>query len=82
MPDLVYVEWWDHSAASGWYYGEPDLAPLSCHSVGWVIDEDDKVLLLAPSKSMPDPDAMQGSNLRQYIIKSAITKRCVINQEL
>jgi len=49
--DLVYVEWWDHSSfhENRWRdHGDiADLAPLFAKSVGWVLSDNGKQLIIA-----------------------------------
>lgn len=72
--DLVYVEWLDHAGDATWLYAdaEPDLSPVRCKTVGWVLAEDDTMLIVACSMGISKRPC---SSLRQHIVKAAITQR-------
>ena len=45
-PTLII--WLDSHCVAGWHTDEPATAPLTCRSVGWVIDENETAVVLAP----------------------------------
>ena len=70
----VYLEWEDHWSPSGggWHDLEegPPWKPLICCSVGWIVKEDSKGVVLAANIS-------GGGDLSQcsYILKNCIKRR-------
>lgn len=71
-PKMVYVEFDDHAAGSGWRSeGEYDPEPILIKAVGWALKETKKALILG---SMYDSE-QRNSGVRQYIVKSCIRKR-------
>jgi len=72
MP-LVYLEWEDHWSLgeAGWIEaGEYGIQPLICASVGWVVGENKKGLILAANRSGAG-DIGQCT----YVLKGCIKKR-------
>jgi len=74
---LIYIKFDDHSSGGGWQevtdYDNQEIEILKAEAVGWVVKEDEKVLVLA---------AMQGGgeiNAVMHILKSCIIKRRNIN---
>ena len=68
-----YIEFEDHSCASGWMQEHTVLAPTAplCCAIGWIIHEDNHRLCIA---GVTDSDG-KDSTVRQYIVKSCIVKR-------
>ena len=77
MLKLVKVEWEDSAQpTTSWRYLEdaPSLEIINCQSVGWLIQQDDKVIMLAPNiGDIENGEAAQGSGFIR-IPKRAITK--------
>jgi hypothetical protein len=73
-PKLVYVEFLDHGSSIGWRSdNEVDIETPAinlCFAVGWIVAENKKVLCLGSFRS-----DNKDSQVRQYILKSCITKR-------
>jgi hypothetical protein len=73
---LVYIEFTDHGSTAQWLdHADIDLnqgsADATLKAVGWVIGENERILCLGSFIC----DWGQRSHTRQYIVKSAITKR-------
>jgi hypothetical protein len=74
----VYVEWWDPAGhdRDGWRDLDEVLKKNygSCHTLGWVIREDAKLLTVAATYAADDPDCI---NVLGYISipKSVIKKQ-------
>ncbi len=68
-----YIEFEDHSCASGWMEGHTVFAPAAprIRAIGWVIMEDKHRLCIAGATDSNGKD----STTRQYIMKSCIVKR-------
>jgi len=77
MHDLVLIEWEDSTQpTSNWQYlsDAPELEIVQCVSVGWVINENDRVLMLASNiGDYESGDGAQGCGFIR-IPKSAITR--------
>jgi hypothetical protein len=73
---LIFVSWKDHTANGGWIDVDEFHGPSLCHSVGWVMKEDDEGLTLAGSwsPSMRKHDEESAGNV-QYLLKSCIVQR-------
>lgn len=73
---LVQVEWEDSAQpVSGWHYLEdaPPLESVVCKSVGWIIADNDRVIMLAPNLGdYKSGDGAQGSGFMR-IPKRAVT---------
>ena len=76
-PKLEYIEWEDHACSDGWRdEDEVDCSGVKIHSAGWVVKETKRALVIAGTIDPRD----KSSALRQYIIKSCITKRKRLKQ--
>lgn len=55
---LVYVQWVDSVGAGACWGSIPEKTPSvhGCHSVGWLVCENDEVLVLVPHLSLEDED--------------------------
>jgi len=73
---LVQVDWEDSAQpVASWMHltDLPDLAVIQCSSVGWIVAEDESVLMLAPNLG----DRLNESNAQASgIIR--IPKRCIV----
>lgn len=81
--DLVLVEWEDScQPTSSWCYlhDPPALEIVQCLSVGWVIGENDRVLMLASNiGDYESGDGAQGCGFIR-IPKSAITRKVGLSE--
>jgi len=70
LGDLLKVEWEDHWGRSGWTaLSELSLEPITINSIGYVIKEDDNILILSSCV-----DENKNYSTIQTIIKKCITK--------
>lgn len=70
---LVYCEWEDHHADSGWKAMDVvDHTPVLCSSIGWLIKEDDKAITLAANLAS---GLESGIGNTQFILKICLKKR-------
>ena len=77
LGDLVKVEWEDHWARSSWIsLSDISLEALTVNSIGYVIKENDNILVLA---SCADENTSY-SNI-QAIIKKCITKLTKVKEQ-
>ena len=79
---LIYIEWGDAIAHSGWRSLDDAIKWSREHNyfveqVGWVIEENDKYICIASSRALPSDDEPQYSQL-QKIPKTWIRKRKTI----
>lgn len=75
---LVLVEWLDSDDHQGWNSRAEvqrlaDKDPLLCMSVGWVVADTDRYLLLAPSRGAQEEDEMQVCDVMQ-IPRAAVSR--------
>lgn len=54
---LVLVEWVDSNGGGGWQSQEAAVReaaadPLTCETVGWLLDDTDRYLLVAPNRTV------------------------------
>lgn len=75
LKGLVLVEWDDHYHIGGWNREPQPTDPVRIISVGWVVEEDKKMLVISESKCFQDGDRPNGVGQLRGIIKSTITKR-------
>ena len=68
-----YIEFEDHSCASGWMQDHTQFATTPClmRAIGWVVHENKKRVVLAGTTD----EVYKDSTVRQYIVKSCILKR-------
>jgi hypothetical protein len=74
--DLVLVEWKDSvQPVPNWMLLDeaPDLDAISCVSVGWIISQNDNVVMLVPNLGDHKDDNAQGCGFIR-IPRSAITR--------
>lgn len=77
--NLVLIEWLDSSGSEGWHYKSAVRGPKALHirSVGWVVEESDEAVWIAPHiEESDDGDLQMRGDLR--IPKVAITSRKVL----
>jgi hypothetical protein len=74
---LVCVEWEDHKTTEGWTR-DMDLTPPAVLSIGWLLMEDEKAILIAACLPTMQEDKEIGNT--QLIIKSCILKRTIIRK--
>lgn len=43
---LVFIQWVDSSSVHGWSFDDPNVANLVVHSVGWIIAETSKSVVI------------------------------------
>lgn len=73
---LTYVEWDDHHSNDDWQAEEDfDLAPRVVYSVGWLVKEDDRVIMLATTV---DPISVRPYANTITILKATIRKRKLV----
>ena len=74
---LVYIEWFDHCSLTGGVWHEKsdveNMAPMLVKSVGWVVKETDKYVIIVSSMFS---DVHVGGDV--LIIKSCIKSKKVI----
>jgi hypothetical protein len=79
----VLIEWVDSTQpVSSWKYlsDAPDLEIVECASVGWVIQENESVLMLAPNLGdYKSGDGAQGSGFIR-IPKASITRQTQLEE--
>lgn len=77
MHKLVVVEWEDSAQpVSGWHYLDeaPELEVVCCKSVGWIIADNSKVMMIAPNLGdYKSGDGAQGSGFIR-IPKNSVTR--------
>lgn len=74
-PQLYAIEWLDILADSQWHDGDPSTAePATCITIGWLVHECDRKLVLADSKSR-ESDPMQGWGGLTCIPAGVVRKR-------
>lgn len=79
---LEEIYWDDAVSLTGWRLGtDPAITLARCMSIGWVIKEDDKMIVLAGTKGVDDEE--QGEAEDQFnevgvIPKGMITSRRVL----
>jgi hypothetical protein len=56
---LVIVEWVDSCINGKWTHEEPNVAPLSCRSVGFVVHQDENSVIIAPHITVEDGEVGQ-----------------------
>lgn len=70
---VVYLEWEDHAGSNQWIpENEIDLSAYKCQTIGYVIKEDKKIIVVAGTLG---PEETTMSSARMYILKTCITKR-------
>lgn len=74
---LTQVEWLDIVAQVGWEDISHECHVHPCSSIGWVLSEDEKQIVLASTISSVDGETQ--TNNRIVIPKATITSRKVIN---
>ena len=73
---LIYVEWEDHHSNGGWQELDAiDSDPLTAVSVGWLVCETEKTLVIAGSKAMFVDSYSSPFSNTTTILKSNILKR-------
>ena len=82
-PELVLVEWEDSAQpVSSWHHinDAPSLEIVQCVSVGWLVGDSDRVIMLAPNiGDIENGDGAQGSGFIR-IPKAAITKKVSLEE--
>ena len=83
MDKLVLVEWEDSAQPTpSWMFLDdaPDLEIIKCMSVGWIINENDNVLMIAPN--IGDYESGGGAQGSAFIRipKSAIIKTASLQE--
>ena len=88
MPDslagdlkLVIIEWVDSSRGDGWV--SVDTVDDEAHtvtSVGWVVKENDAIIVIAPHHSPETPDAKEQICGHMKIPKCAVVRTREINE--
>jgi hypothetical protein len=79
--EMERIEWEDHTSLGGWRTQEELKKPvvLGCVSVGWVVREDEKVVVLAGTYDTKEADGggidNNDVNHCHVLLKSIITKR-------
>ena len=82
MKPLVLVEWLDSAQPVPGWRSCDDLPPLEvirCQSVGWRLDKNEQVLMLAPNLGRADSDEPQGCGFMR--IPTASVTRTVALRE-
>lgn len=83
MEKLMLVEWEDSAQpTSNWSYlsNPPELEIIQCVSVGWLVQENDRVLMLAPNiGDYESGNGAQGCGLIR-IPKAAITRTARLSE--
>jgi hypothetical protein len=76
---LVIATWEDSSQPSAWQWLRRTTSwpVIAIRTVGWVIHDDESVLVLAPSLSLPDEDGDQ-----QVCGAMKIPRRAVVSVEV
>ena len=81
----ILVEWIDSAQpVAAWMFLDnmPRMEVIECVSVGWLVAETDKVLMLAPNLGDVESEgAAQGSGFIR-IAKSAVTRRVVLTEDV
>lgn len=79
-PKLVLVEWVDSHYSHGWKNVEEfkDLAKnIHCESVGWLLQENKRVVVIVPHLTRDDDELLQGTG-EMIIPRCAVTKMTVL----
>lgn len=67
---LLWIDWKDHASSDGWIQNsgyQPD--EIVCTSIGFLIFEDEEILVLASTVDGQQPESSSG---RQQILKNCI----------
>jgi len=70
----ILVEWEDHFSCQGWQQ-ETNSNPVLVSSLGWIIKETPKMLVLAQNGTKEDMKAGFGNNI-------AIIKKCIVKRKI
>ena len=71
---LYLIEWRDSKSTQGWrYYEDINLAPLICHTVGFLVAQDDRDITVAAS-------FCEASESYAEIV--TIPKECIVKKKL
>lgn len=76
--ELVLVEWEDSMQPfAGWAMLDdlPELRIAKCQSVGWIVAENEQVLMLAPNIADIDTNPGQGSGFIRIPQRSIVSRR-------
>lgn len=84
IPPLVLIEWQDSAQpVPGWRYLEdkPALEVVECVSVGWMVGENEQVVMLAPNiGDFHSGDSAQASGFIR-VPKKAVTRRVLLIED-
>jgi len=77
---LVLIEWEDHWGDGKWVSPDKmEMKPELCLTVGWLVKEDEKGVMLASCIDPKDPETgAMGST--QYVVKSCIVSQKVLRK--
>lgn len=75
---LVLVKWLDSHYVAGWHTEEPDIDPLVCHSVGWLVYDGEESIVVAGHMTDEDtPQRCGEMTIPRAMIKSIAFLDCV-----
>jgi hypothetical protein len=76
VKDLVVIEWLDHYHFPGWNRERPQdpLQPVRLVTVGWIVEEDKDVVLLAETKAWTGKSGNGYGQLRGVLKKGIISR--------
>jgi len=73
---LEYITWLDAEECNGWHIPGAEYKLAECESVGFVVHEDDLIVVLSTTRVKKDDDYLHSTRLK--IPKSCITERLSI----
>lgn len=73
--EAIYIEWMDHATYHGWKDPNQPFSPSPIATLGWLIQEDKKQLVVSPAIAFDDDGSPTSCAEPTVIIKATVTKR-------